>query len=92
MALTAAQRAEWVNGLRARPNFMSTLTAAVERLHTGRTYTVDTFKNARQRTVTGVLTKVADGVLFMVDDTGRKNRMVVADITRITVHEVSDGR
>lgn len=92
MALTAAQRAKWVAEMRARPGVQVALRTVVGLMTPGHHYTVETFKGTRQRTVSGVLKQVDATTVFLVDDAGRLNRLVIADITRITVPEVSDGR
>jgi len=83
MALTAAQRSAFINAARLRDDFRPRLTAAVQQMEKGSLYTITTEKNARRRTVSGVLTSRTDEVLTLMQG-GRKANVVITDIVLIT--------
>lgn len=89
--LTSEQRTTVVERIRNQPDFFDRLYAATAQMVDGRTYTVETFKNGRRRSVSGRLAAKYGDDLELRDEAGRKHRVFIPDISRITAPIKENG-
>jgi hypothetical protein len=82
--LTAEQREAWIRRARAIPQTVERLLNTVAGMNEGQTYTVESFKNHRRSTVTGSFAGRQGEELTFTDGAGRKRRVLIPNITRIT--------